>query len=303
MLGPKEEQSAVVGDAGEGKRPSSKGWRDDRAAEVQRVLGAEIVPRLGALLQAPSFALTSRTAVKAVLNELSSAKRGAVLYELHTVSRGAARRTLTRPSAQTALRDGRGLHRRHHIRRVSQHSSAIALARRFQEIEVLEPSLEETVLILKGLQSRYEEFHAVKYSEAAIQAAGTLAHRHLHDRKLPDKAIDLMDEAGADAKLETGPGTVVEVERIEQVVARMAQIPPRQVSSSTRLAQEPRIRPAAVCSDRTVHSGDRYRDKLSRAGSPAEKRSELLVTGRRRRKTEVSAPARQTMGIELTAST
>src|SRR5690606_21773321 len=91
-------------------------------------------------------------------------------------------------------------------------------------------------LILKGLQPRYEEFHGVTYDPEAIEAAVNLAERHLYDRKLPDKAIDLIDEAGADAKLEEGPGARVTVERIETVVARMAQIPPRQVSSSDKTA-------------------------------------------------------------------
>jgi ATP-dependent Clp protease ATP-binding subunit ClpA len=111
-----------------------------------------------------------------------------------------------------------------------------ALARRFQKIEVLEPSSEETRQILEGLRPRYEEFHAVRYLPDGLDAAVKLSERYLHDRKMPDKAIDLMDEAGADAKLEDGNGASVGVDRMEAVVARMAQIPPRQVSSSDKNA-------------------------------------------------------------------
>jgi ATP-dependent Clp protease ATP-binding subunit ClpA len=114
-----------------------------------------------------------------------------------------------------------------------------ALARRLQKIAIDEPSIEETVRILAGLRSRYEEHHRVTYTEAALEAAAKLAARHLRDSRLPDSAIDLLDEAGSVMRLapkppeDAGPG-VVDAADIERVVARMARIPARQASSSDR---------------------------------------------------------------------
>ena len=112
-----------------------------------------------------------------------------------------------------------------------------ALARRLQKIAIDEPSIEETVRILEGLRSRYEAHHQVKYSDAALDAAAKLAARHLRDYRLPDSAIDLIDEAGAVTRLkrglESGP-LVVDASDIEPIVARMARIPARQASASDR---------------------------------------------------------------------
>jgi ATP-dependent Clp protease ATP-binding subunit ClpA len=111
-----------------------------------------------------------------------------------------------------------------------------ALARRFQKIDVLEPSVAETVQILKGLQSRFEDHHGVKYADDAIQAAADLSSRHINDRHLPDKAIDVIDEAGASLRLQSPDpaNAVVGVELIEKIVAKMARIPPKSVSASDK---------------------------------------------------------------------
>src|SRR5205807_4092035 len=116
-----------------------------------------------------------------------------------------------------------------------------ALARRLQKIAIDEPSIEETVRILAGLRSRYEEHHRVAYTDAALEAAAKLAARHLRDYRLPDSAIDLMDEAGSVVRLKTGtPASnasetpLIDAADIEPIVARMARIPPRQASSSDR---------------------------------------------------------------------
>ncbi|RMD83961.1 MAG: ATP-dependent Clp protease ATP-binding subunit ClpA [Candidatus Dadabacteria bacterium] len=111
-----------------------------------------------------------------------------------------------------------------------------ALSRRFQKIDVAEPSLEETVAILKGLQSRYERFHRVRYTPAAVRAAAELAARHINDRHLPDKAIDVLDEAGAEVRLRRGGERFVRVgpRDIERVVSRIARIPPKSVKSDDR---------------------------------------------------------------------
>jgi ATP-dependent Clp protease ATP-binding subunit ClpA len=111
-----------------------------------------------------------------------------------------------------------------------------ALARRFQKIEVVEPTVAETVEILKGLQQRFEEHHGVTYSEEALKAAAELSSRYISDRHLPDKAIDVIDEAGASLRLQ-GPSAedaVVSVELVENIVAKMARIPPKNVSASDR---------------------------------------------------------------------
>jgi ATP-dependent Clp protease ATP-binding subunit ClpA len=106
-----------------------------------------------------------------------------------------------------------------------------ALHRRLQKIAVEEPSFEDTVRILQGLQSRYESHHDVRYTEAALQTAVKLAQRHLREHRLPDSAVDVMDEAGAAARLRSKePALVVDTPGIERVVARMARIPEKQAS-------------------------------------------------------------------------
>ena len=110
-----------------------------------------------------------------------------------------------------------------------------ALSRRFQKIEINEPSVEDTVQILRGLKSRYEDHHNIRYTDSAIKAAAELAAKHINDRFLPDKAIDVIDEAGANTKLlRPGSKRVIRPADIEQVVAHIARIPARSVSSSDR---------------------------------------------------------------------
>ncbi len=113
-----------------------------------------------------------------------------------------------------------------------------ALVRRFQKVDINEPTVAETIQILKGLKKHYESFHGVKYSFAALKSAAELSDRLLQDRKLPDKAIDLVDEAGAAVKLKQLPVEQREVRArdIEEVVARMAQIPAKQVSHNDKEA-------------------------------------------------------------------
>ncbi len=111
-----------------------------------------------------------------------------------------------------------------------------ALSRRFQKIDIEEPSVEETILIIKGLKSRFEEHHQVRYTNQAIRLAAELAERYVNDRFLPDKAIDVIDEAGASLKVlpPSKRRKTVGVGNIEAVVARMARIPPKTVSSSDK---------------------------------------------------------------------
>jgi ATP-dependent Clp protease ATP-binding subunit ClpA len=112
-----------------------------------------------------------------------------------------------------------------------------ALARRVQKINLNEPTLEETIKILRGLRSRYEEYHRVSYTDAALEAAARLARRHLRDHRLPDSAIDVLDEAGAMLRLQAATPDekkTADVPEVEKVVARMARIPEKQASASDK---------------------------------------------------------------------
>jgi ATP-dependent Clp protease ATP-binding subunit ClpA len=109
-----------------------------------------------------------------------------------------------------------------------------ALARRFQKIDVLEPSVEDTILILKGLKSRFEEHHDVRYSAEALRVAAELSDRYITDRHLPDKAIDVIDEAGAKQRMtaEIDRKREIDVTDIEEIVSKIARVPARSVSSN-----------------------------------------------------------------------
>ena len=111
-----------------------------------------------------------------------------------------------------------------------------ALARRFQKIDVLEPSIAETVEILRGLKTRFEEHHNIEYADDALTAAAELSAKHINDRHLPDKAIDVIDEAGANCRLqpEGSRPRIVDVNLIQTIVAKIARIPPKNVSASDR---------------------------------------------------------------------
>ena len=108
------------------------------------------------------------------------------------------------------------------------------MSRRFQKIDIGEPSVTETMAILHGLKKAYEEHHGVKYTAAALEAAATLSARHINYRRLPDKAIDVLDEAGARLRLYPRPKPVIGVADIEAVVAGMARIPARKLPRSDR---------------------------------------------------------------------
>jgi ATP-dependent Clp protease ATP-binding subunit ClpA len=175
-----------------------------------------------------------------------------------------------------------------------------ALSRRFQRVEVLEPSLEDTREILKGLQKQYEEFHEVSYTPESIEACAMLASRYLHDRRMPDKAIDLMDESGAAVKLALGPK--VEVSDVETVLARMAQIPPKSVSSNDK----EKLRALADDLKKVVFGQDEAIGqlaaaiKLARAGlrTPEKPIGSFLFTGPTGvGKTEVAKQLAKIMGI------
>jgi ATP-dependent Clp protease ATP-binding subunit ClpA len=309
----KKNNPLFVGDAGVGKTAIVEGLAQ-RIVEgkVPKPLEDAVIYALdmGALVAGTRFRGDFENRVKAVLKALAD-KPGAILFvdEMHTVVGAGAASGGTLDAAnllKPALASGKlrciGAttfeEYRTHVERDR------ALARRFQKIDVLEPTLEETLEILKGLVPRYEEFHGVTYEPEAVDAAARLADRHLHDRKMPDKAIDLVDEAGADAKLEDPSDSTVRVERIEAVVARMAQIPPRQVSSSDKTA----LKNLEVDLAGVVFGQSRALKelstaiKLSRAGlRPREKPiGSYLFTGPTGvGKTEAARQLAKTLGIEL----
>ncbi|HXK18043.1 MAG TPA: AAA family ATPase, partial [Polyangiaceae bacterium] len=302
-----------VGDAGVGKTAIVEGLAAKIVAgEVPKhLLNATIYALdMGALVAGTRFRGDFENRVKAVLKQIQK-QEGAVLFvdELHTVVGAGAASGGTLDAAnllKPALSNGTlrciGAttfeEYRSHLERDR------ALARRFQKIEVLEPSLEETKEILKGLKPKYEEFHKVKYADEAIEACAVLSDKHLRDKKQPDKAIDLLDESGADTKLDLGDDAIVSVERVEGVVARIAQIPPRQVSTDDKSA----LKNLEADLHKVVFGQDRALAelvtaiKLSRAGlrAPEKPIGSYLFTGPTGvGKTEAAKQLAKTMGIEL----
>jgi len=235
-----------VGEAGVGKTALAEGLAKLIVdGKVPKVLGDCTIHALdlGALLAGTKYRGDFEKRFKGVLSELQKDPT-AILFidEIHTViGAGAASggvldaSNLIKPVlgngelrciGSTTYREYRGIFEKDH-----------ALARRFQKIDVPEPSVRETVEILRGLQSRFEEHHGIRYTDEALQSAAELAARHLTDRQLPDKAIDVIDEAGARIHLNDSPSDeiqVIDVAQVEDVVARMARIPPKSVSASDR---------------------------------------------------------------------
>jgi ATP-dependent Clp protease ATP-binding subunit ClpA len=245
-----------VGDAGVGKTAMAEGLATRLLADdgLEALKGAEIFALdTGALLAGTRFRGDFEERFKAVIKALSSRPK-AILFidEIHsTVGAGAVTggtmdlATMMKPlltAGDLRIIGSTTFEEFKHIEKDR------ALARRLQKIAIDEPSIEETVKILAGLRGRYEEHHRVSYTDAALEAAAKLAARHLRDYKLPDSAIDLIDEAGAVTRLKTPAApqpsggesaalpsaVVVDVADIEAVAARAARIPARQASSSDR---------------------------------------------------------------------
>ena len=177
-----------------------------------------------------------------------------------------------------------------------------ALMRRFQKIDVDEPSVSDTVKILDGLRAAYEEHHGVRYTHSAIEAAAELASRYLQDRRLPDKAIDLLDEAGAMVRLSSRRGSRVSPGDIETTISKMAQIPPRRVSRDDRdrLANlEQELKGVVFGQDHAIEQLVSA-IKLSRAGlrDPQKPVGSFLLTGPTGvGKTEMARQLGLTMGL------
>jgi ATP-dependent Clp protease ATP-binding subunit ClpA len=181
-----------------------------------------------------------------------------------------------------------------------------ALARRFQKIDVTEPSVTETVEILRGLKSRFEEHHSIEYSDDALRAAAELSAKHINDRHLPDKAIDVIDEAGANCRLQP-EGTrqrIVDVNLIQNIVAKIARIPPKNVSASDRDVLrniERDLKLVIFGQDRAI-SALASAIKMARSGLGDERRpvGSFLFSGPTGvGKTEVTRQLALTLGVEL----
>ena len=305
-----------VGDPGVGKTALAEGLAlRVHVGEVPSPLrNAEIYALdMGALLAGTRYRGDFEERLKGVLAELQQRPR-AILFidEIHTVvgagstSGGSMDASnLLKPALASGLRCiGSTTYEEHR----SHFEKDRALARRFQKIDVLEPGVDETVRILEGLRGRYEEFHRVRYTPEALRAAAELSSRYLHDRRLPDKAIDVLDEAGADVRLATADGDeewpAVGEEVVERILASMAQVPPKTVAGSDR----ERLRTLEAELKRRVFGQDAALEqlaaaiKLSRAGlrDPRKPIGSFLFTGPTGvGKTEVARSLAEVMGIEL----
>ena len=234
-----------VGEAGVGKTALAEGLAKMIVdAKVPDVLKDSTIYALdmGALLAGTKYRGDFEKRFKGVIAELKK-DPASILFidEIHTViGAGAASggvldaSNLIKPVlgdgemrciGSTTYREYRGIFEKDH-----------ALARRFQKIDIIEPTTPETIEILKGLRSRFEEYHNVQYTDEALESAAELAARHITDRQLPDKAIDVIDEAGASIRLaeQSDEATVIDVDTIEKIVAKIARIPPRSVTASDR---------------------------------------------------------------------
>jgi ATP-dependent Clp protease ATP-binding subunit ClpA len=237
-----------VGDPGVGKTAIVEGMaaRIEAGEAPKALLGTTIFSLdMGAILAGTRYRGDFEERFKAVLRAVEERKNAVIFVdELHTMVGAGAVSGGTMDASnllKPLLSSGRirciGTTTHKELR--GQIEKDRALARRFQTIEVSELNVADTVKVLYGLRRHYEEFHGVTYSPKALRVAAELADRYLQERKLPDKAIDLIDEAGAILKLREGDGKAegplrVRARDIEAVVATMARIPPRRAASSDR---------------------------------------------------------------------
>ncbi len=304
-----------VGEAGVGKTAIAEGLAKLIVeGEVPEVLRKSVIYSLdmGALVAGTKYRGDFEKRLKGLLKQLQKMP-GAILFidEIHTIiGAGAASggvmdaSNLLKPAlasgelkciGSTTYQEYRGIFEKDR-----------ALARRFQKIDVLEPSVADTYRILKGLKSRFEEHHRVKYTDPALRAAAELAGKHITDRRLPDKAIDVIDEAGARLNLlpPSRQKKSIGVADIETVIASMARIPPRRVSSSDMKVLETLERDlqALIYGQDEAIQALASTIKMSRAGlaSPQKPTGCFLFAGPTGvGKTEVTRQLASLLGVEL----
>ena len=235
----------LVGEAGVGKTAIAEGlaWRITQK-DVPEILAEAIVYSLdmGALLAGTKYRGDFEQRLKGVLKSLKD-KPNAILFidEIHTlIGAGAASggtldaSNLLKPGLSSGALKCIGATTFTEYRGIFEKDAA--LSRRFQKVDVVEPTIEQTVEILKGLKSRFEEHHNVKYAVAALQAAAELSAKYINDRHLPDKAIDVIDEAGAAQRIlpASKRKKIITKAEVEDIVAKIARIPPANVSNDDR---------------------------------------------------------------------
>jgi ATP-dependent Clp protease ATP-binding subunit ClpA len=305
----------LVGEAGVGKTAIAEGLaRRIVEGEIPQILENSEVFSLdmGALLAGTKYRGDFEQRLKAVLKQLEK-QPNSILFvdEIHTIiGAGAASggtldaSNLLKPALSsgqlrcigaTTYNEYRGIFEKDH-----------ALSRRFQKIDVGEPSVSETVSILRGLKSRFEEHHQVRYTATALTAAAELSARFIHDRHLPDKAIDVIDEAGAAQRIAVGKKKkkVIGKLEIEEIIAKIARVPSQNVSNDDRSKLKTLDRDLNA----VVFGQERAIDALSSAikmarsglGNPRKPVGAFLFSGPTGvGKTEVARQLAYTLGIEL----
>jgi len=305
----------LVGEAGVGKTAIAEGLaRRIVEGVVPDILSDSTVYSLdmGALLAGTKYRGDFEQRLKAVLKQLYENPQ-AILFidEIHTlIGAGAASggtldaSNLLKPALSsgqlkcigaTTYNEYRGIFEKDH-----------ALSRRFQKIDVNEPSVEETVEILRGLKSRFEAHHGIKYTASALTTAAELSARYINDRHLPDKAIDVIDEAGAAQRIlpKSRQKKIISKREIEEIVAKIARIPSKNVTSDDRDALKNLDRDLKA----VVFGQDKAIDSLAAAikmarsglGNPQKPIGSFLFSGPTGvGKTEVARQLAYTMGIEL----
>ena len=305
----------LVGDPGVGKTAIAEGLAYKIVSkEVPKVLASAIIYSLdmGVLLAGTRYRGDFEERLKAVMTELEE-HPDAVLFidEIHTVIGAGATSggsmdasNLLKPALQGGLLRCMGSTTYKEYRQHFEKDRA--LSRRFQKIDVNEPSIEDTIKILKGLKSHFEQHHDIKYSSDAIKSAVELSARYIHDRKLPDKAIDVIDEAGAAQQLltESKKRKVITVKEIEGVVAKIARIPPKSLTKddAQNLQDLESSLKRVVFGQDIAISALSSAIKLSRAGlrEPEKPIGNYLFAGPTGvGKTEVAKQLADTLGVEL----
>ncbi|HEY5898950.1 MAG TPA: ATP-dependent Clp protease ATP-binding subunit ClpA [Burkholderiales bacterium] len=305
----------LVGEAGVGKTAIAEGLaRRIVEGNVPDLLAKCTVYALdmGALLAGTKYRGDFEQRLKAVLKQLVD-NPNAILFidEIHTViGAGAASggtldaSNLLKPVLSTGQLKCIGATTYNEYRGVFEKDHA--LSRRFQKIDVIEPSVDETVEILKGLKTRFEAHHSVKYTANALTTAAELSARYINDRHLPDKAIDVIDEAGAAQRIapKAKQKRIIGKAEIEEIIAKIARIPPRSVSTDDRSALANLDRDLKA----VVFGQDRAIDALASAikmarsglGNPQKPIGNFLFSGPTGvGKTEVARQLAYCMGIEL----
>ena len=305
----------LVGDPGVGKTAIAEGLaRKIIQKEVPKVLSETTIYSLdlGALLAGTRYRGDFEERLKAVMKELES-KDNSVLFidEIHTVigagatSGGAMDASnLLKPSLQSGKLKCMGSTTYKEFRQHFEKDRA--LARRFQKIDVSEPSVDDSIKILNGLKPYFEEHHEIRFTNEAIKTAVDLSARYIHDRKLPDKAIDVIDEAGAAQMIlsESKKRKTIGVKEIEEVVAKIARIPPKNVSKNdTQVLRDlEKSLKRVVFGQNLAIESLASAIKLSRAGlrEPEKPIGNYLFAGPTGvGKTEVAKQLADTLGIEL----